>query len=191
MSHIHWVVRRTGTTRDKDEVNKWEIHKCDGRAHDADTMVDPLTPKPTPKAEAPVRAPSTIVSRREEGVAMRHCHRTVPRDAFLKQKQKSEAPQRKTRTHVTTQISMSHPPHPNHTHTYHTNALDERVIQRWCPPTDTQSDTQSRSPRQGTVDHCLTSRRRRYIEEVTIATVLLYELYSWHRSESPGPTYQP
>ena len=32
--------------RDKDEVNKREIHECDGRAHDPDTMVAPLTPKP-------------------------------------------------------------------------------------------------------------------------------------------------
>jgi hypothetical protein len=42
--------------RDKDEVNKREIHECDGRAHDPDTMVAPLTPKPTRKAEALARA---------------------------------------------------------------------------------------------------------------------------------------
>ncbi len=35
---------------------------------------------------------------------------------------------------------------------------------------------ESRIPRQGTGDHCLTSRRRRCAEEVAIATVLLREL---------------
>ncbi len=37
------------TPRDKDEVNKREIREYDGRAHDPDTMVVPLTPKPTRK----------------------------------------------------------------------------------------------------------------------------------------------
>jgi hypothetical protein len=47
MSHIHWVSRQNKLEihRDKDEVNKGEIHECDGRAHDPDTMVAPLTPK--------------------------------------------------------------------------------------------------------------------------------------------------
>ena len=44
-----------------------------------------------------------------------HCHGIVARTAFLKLKQKSEAPQRKPRPHVPTQISMRRPPHPNHT----------------------------------------------------------------------------
>jgi hypothetical protein len=41
-------------------------------------------------------------------------------------------------------------------------------------------------------------RRRHWVEEVVITTVLLYELHSWNLnknrkqcSESPGPTYQP
>ncbi len=72
MSHIHWVPRGTGTPKDRDEVKccllwikkarvtdktyeLWgsvrEIHECDGRAHDPVTMVVPLTPKPTRKAE--------------------------------------------------------------------------------------------------------------------------------------------
>jgi hypothetical protein len=50
------------TPRDKDEVNKREIRECDRRAHDSDTMVAPLTPKPTRKAEALARAPPTIAS---------------------------------------------------------------------------------------------------------------------------------
>jgi hypothetical protein len=47
MSHIHWVERQNKlkVPRDKDEVNKREIHEYDGRSHDPDTMVTPLTPK--------------------------------------------------------------------------------------------------------------------------------------------------
>ncbi len=61
---MHCVTRQNKleTPRDKDEVNKWEIRECDGRAHDPDTMVAPLTPKPTRKDEALVRAPPTIAS---------------------------------------------------------------------------------------------------------------------------------
>jgi hypothetical protein len=49
MSHIHWVARenKLEIPRDEDEVNKRELHECDGRAHDPDTMVAPLTSKPT------------------------------------------------------------------------------------------------------------------------------------------------
>jgi hypothetical protein len=47
MSHIHWVARQNKleTPNDEEEVNTREIHKCDGQAHDPDTMVAPLTPK--------------------------------------------------------------------------------------------------------------------------------------------------
>ncbi len=67
MSHIRWVTRQNKLEipRDKDEVNEREIHKCDERARDPEVMVAPRTPKPTRKAEALVRTPSTIVSRRE------------------------------------------------------------------------------------------------------------------------------
>jgi hypothetical protein len=30
MSHIQWVARGTGTPKDRDEVNKREVCKCDG-----------------------------------------------------------------------------------------------------------------------------------------------------------------
>ena len=53
------------------EVNKREIHECDGRADDPDTMVAPLTPKPTRKAEALSKAPPTIASSREEDAALK------------------------------------------------------------------------------------------------------------------------
>ena len=73
MPHIHWVVRQNKLEipGDKDEVNKREIHECDVRTHDSDTMVAPLTPKPTRKAEALARAPSTIASCHEEDDEMR------------------------------------------------------------------------------------------------------------------------
>jgi hypothetical protein len=58
--------------KDKDEVNKQDIRECDGRAHDPDTMVAQLTPKPKRKAEALARAPPTIASSREEDAA-HHC----------------------------------------------------------------------------------------------------------------------
>ena len=66
MPHLHWVTRQNKLEipNDKDEVNTREIHKCDGQAHDPDTMVAPLTPKPTRKAEALAKAPPTIASRR-------------------------------------------------------------------------------------------------------------------------------
>ncbi len=67
MSHIHRVTRQNKLEipRDKDEVNKREIHEYDDRACDPDTMIAPLTPKPTRKAEALARAPPTIASRQE------------------------------------------------------------------------------------------------------------------------------
>ncbi len=137
MTHIHWVVRQNKLEipRDKDEVNKREIHECDGWSHDPDTMVDPLTPKSTHTVEDLDRVPLTITSCHEEddGWGSDHCHGTVTRDVFLKLKRKSETPQRKPRTHVSTQISMSLPPHPNHTHTHHTNVMGEHATQRSRP----------------------------------------------------------
>ena len=73
MPHIHWVARQNKLEipRDKDEVKQCEIRESDGRAHDPDTMVAPLTPKPTRKAETLARAPPTIASRREEDAALK------------------------------------------------------------------------------------------------------------------------
>ncbi len=73
MSHIHWVSRQNKLEipRDEDEVNKREIQKYDGCTHDPDTMVAPLTPKPTLKTEPLVRAPPTIVSCHEVDVELR------------------------------------------------------------------------------------------------------------------------
>jgi hypothetical protein len=73
MPHIHWVARQNKLEipRDKDEVKQREIRESDGQAHDPDTMVAPLTPKPTRKAETLARAPPTVASRREEDAALK------------------------------------------------------------------------------------------------------------------------
>jgi hypothetical protein len=66
MPHMHWVARQNKLElpNDEEEVNTRDIHKCDGQAHDPDTMAAPLRPKPTRKAEALTKVPSTIASRR-------------------------------------------------------------------------------------------------------------------------------
>ena len=73
MPREHWVGRQNKLEipNDKEEVNTREIHKCDGQAHDPDTMVAPLTPKPTRKAEVLARVPATIVSSREKDSALK------------------------------------------------------------------------------------------------------------------------
>ena len=79
MSHMHWVTRQNKLElpNDEEEVNTRDIHKCDGQAHDPDTMTAPLTPKPTRKVEALAKAPPTIVSRRKEDVDLKEV--TKPR----------------------------------------------------------------------------------------------------------------
>jgi hypothetical protein len=76
MTHIHWVLRQNKleTPKEKDEVNKREVHECDGRERDPDAMVAPPTPKPTRKVETLTRAPPTIVSSCEENAALRKWH---------------------------------------------------------------------------------------------------------------------
>ena len=41
MPHIHWVARQNKLEipRDKDEVNKREIHECDGRDPDKELFI--------------------------------------------------------------------------------------------------------------------------------------------------------
>jgi hypothetical protein len=51
--------------------NSRKRRESDGRAHDPDIMVAPLTPKPTRKDEALARAPPTITSRREEDASLK------------------------------------------------------------------------------------------------------------------------
>ncbi len=73
MSHIHWVTRQNKLEipNGEEEVNKREIHKCDGQVHDPDTMVTPLTPKPTRKVESLSKVAPTIASRHEEDVTLK------------------------------------------------------------------------------------------------------------------------
>ena len=76
MPHIHWVERQNKLEipKEKDEVNKREIHECDVRTRDPDAMVVPPTPKPTRKAEALAKAPPTIASSCEGNTALKKCH---------------------------------------------------------------------------------------------------------------------
>ena len=73
MPHIHWVARQNKleTPKEKDEVNKREVHEYDVRTHDPDAMVVPPTPKPTYKAEALARVPPTIASSCKGNAALR------------------------------------------------------------------------------------------------------------------------
>ena len=50
---MHCVARQNKleTPKEKDEVNKREVHECDVRTRDPDAMVVPPTPKPTCKAD--------------------------------------------------------------------------------------------------------------------------------------------
>ena len=41
MPHMHWVVRGTGTPKDKDEVDQHEACTCDGSVCDLDMMDEP------------------------------------------------------------------------------------------------------------------------------------------------------
>ena len=69
---MHWVARQNKqeTPKEKDEVNKREVHECDVRTRDPDAMVGPPIPKPTCKAEALARAPPTIASVCEGNAAL-------------------------------------------------------------------------------------------------------------------------
>ena len=128
---MHSVARQNKleTPKEKDEVNKREVHECDVRTRDPDEMVVPQTPKSTWKVESLSRAPTTITSSCEGNTPLKKCNSYVARDEILKLKQKSEAPQQRPRSHVSTRISTGHPPHPNHTPTHHTNAMGESTIQ--------------------------------------------------------------
>ncbi len=124
MSHIHWVTRQNKLEIpiDKDDVNKREIHECDGREHDPDTMVAPLTPKPTRKAKSLVRAPPTIVTRREEGVALKEV--ALPRyrcaNCIFETKTKVGRTTTKTPVPVTNPNTNATPTVPkSHTHPSH------------------------------------------------------------------------
>jgi hypothetical protein len=124
MSHIHWVARqhKLEIPRDKDEVNKREIHECDGRAHDPGTMVAPLTPKTTRKAEALSWTSPTIAFCREEDAALRKwtCPRYCCASCILETKTKvgstaAKAPALRTNPKIDEAPTAPKPPtHPSH-----------------------------------------------------------------------------
>ncbi len=72
MTHIHWVARQNKleTPKEKDKGNKREVHECDGRGRDPDTMVVPPTSNPTLKSEVLNRDPPTIDSSCEENTTL-------------------------------------------------------------------------------------------------------------------------
>jgi hypothetical protein len=161
---------------------RWEIYECDGRVHDPDTMVVPLTPKPTRKTGALVRVTTTITFFREEDTVMRkwpllrYCYATCILETKTKVGSTTEkvpdlqSSKYRWDTHGT---QITHPP---------------ITRMRWANarprgddlPTDTQVDMERPRSRQGAADHCLTSWRRHCVEEVAIVTVLLCELHSWN-----------
>jgi hypothetical protein len=61
MTHIHWVARRTGTPKDRDEVNKREVCECDGRVCDLDVMDSPPKLRVIRKAVSLTRASPTLL----------------------------------------------------------------------------------------------------------------------------------
>ena len=71
MSHIHWVVRGTGTPEDRDEVNRREVCKCDGWVCDLDVMGDPSKLIVRRKTAALARARPTLLLSCEEKAARR------------------------------------------------------------------------------------------------------------------------
>ena len=104
---MHCVARQNKleTPKEKDEVNKREVHECDVWTRDPDVMVVPPTPKPTCKTEDLTRVSPTITSSCEGNTPLKKCNSYVARDEILKLKQKSEAPQQRPRPHVPTRIS--------------------------------------------------------------------------------------
>jgi hypothetical protein len=161
MTHIHWVARQNKLEipNDEEEVNTSEIHKYDGQTHDPDTMVVPLTPKPTRKVEVLVRTPPTIASRREEDVVLKKWSKSwlFCVNGILETKTNDgnttvKAPDPRTNPNTKEALTSPKP----HTHPSHVR----------------------RSPRQGAVDHDLTSRRKHSTEEVVEIMDMLREGYS-------------
>ena len=158
---MHWGARQNKpeTPKDKDEFNKQDIHDCDGRAHDPDTMVAPPTPRPTRKAKALTKAPPPIGWGDEEDAALKEV--ALPRyrcaSCFLETKTKVGSTAVKTPAPRTNPNIDEAPTAPkSHTHPSHEcdgRARDPEATA--APPTP--NPTRSRSPHQDVTDHCLTS----------------------------------
>ena len=62
-SHIHCVVRGTGTPKDKDEVNRRDVWECDGWVCDSDVIGAPSRLRSIPKVEVSAsRFPHFVLS---------------------------------------------------------------------------------------------------------------------------------
>ena len=61
---MHWGARQNKleTPKDRDEVNKQDIHECDGWAHDPDTMVAPKTQSDPERRGGGARVHSLLMS---------------------------------------------------------------------------------------------------------------------------------
>ena len=181
MPHMHWDSRQNKleTPRDKDEVNKREIHECDGRAHGPDTMVAPLTPKVTHTSEVLTRTPPTIASCREEDAVMRKCPLTgyCCVRCILETKTKVgitvvKAPAPRINPNIDESPTTPKP------HTHPSHECDGRE----CDPEAT-ADPPTPKPTRKTeaftrTPPTIASRREEDTEEVAIGTVLLRELHS-------------
>jgi hypothetical protein len=67
--------------------NTREIHECDGRTHNPDTMVSPLTPKPTHKTEGLVSVSWTIVLYLEGDIELRKWTLSTSRESATNHRQ--------------------------------------------------------------------------------------------------------
>ncbi len=61
MSRIHWVTRGTGTSKDRDKVNRREVSECDGWVCDVDVMGTPSQLNVIRKDVSLVRTRSTLL----------------------------------------------------------------------------------------------------------------------------------
>ncbi len=100
-------------------------------AHDPDTMVAPLTPKPTRKTENLVKVPSVIVSRREEDTVLKEVvlsrYRCV--NGILATRTKDGSTKAKVPVPRTNPNTQEAPTNPNHTPIHHTNAMGKCATQ--------------------------------------------------------------
>ncbi len=59
---MDWVPRGTGIPKDRDEVNRREVHECEGRVCDLDVMGAPSKLSVIRKAAALARARTLLLS---------------------------------------------------------------------------------------------------------------------------------
>ena len=180
MPHMHWVARQNQLElpNDEEEVNTRDIHKCDGQAHDPDTMAAPLTPKPTRKAEALAKAPPTIASRRKDDVALKEVAkpRLCCANGIFETKTKDGSTTAKApapRTNPNTKEAPTAPkPHTRQSHECDGRALDPEATA--APPTPEptrKAEALARAP------PTIVSRRKEdaALKEVAKPTVMLCE----------------